>query len=56
MRKVGVPYQPELAMGAVAEGGVTIRNEDVLAAAERTMKSMGVVRQVSAPASAGGAR
>ncbi|HXQ32322.1 MAG TPA: phosphoribosyltransferase family protein [Steroidobacteraceae bacterium] len=31
VRKVGVPSQPELAMGAVAPGGVTIRNEDVLA-------------------------
>jgi predicted phosphoribosyltransferase len=31
VRKVGVPAQPELAMGAVAPGGVTIRNEDVLA-------------------------
>ena len=30
VRKVGVPFQPELAMGAIAEGDVTIRNEDVL--------------------------
>lgn len=30
VRKVGVPTQPELAMGAVAGGGVTVRNEDVL--------------------------
>lgn len=30
VRKVGVPFQPELAMGAVAEGGVVIRNEEVL--------------------------
>lgn len=30
VRKVGVPFQPELAMGAIAEGKVTIRNEDVL--------------------------
>jgi len=36
VRKVGVPYQPELAMGAVAEGGVTLRNEEVLAAARIT--------------------
>ena len=33
VRKVGVPYQPELAMGAVAEGGVVIRNDEVLSAA-----------------------
>lgn len=30
VRKVGVPFQPELAMGAIAEGDVTIRNEDAL--------------------------
>ncbi|MFZ0015240.1 MAG: phosphoribosyltransferase family protein [Acidimicrobiia bacterium] len=30
VRKVGVPYQPELAMGAIAEGGVTTRNEEIL--------------------------
>lgn len=31
VRKVGAPFQRELALGAVARGGVTIRNEDVLA-------------------------
>jgi putative phosphoribosyl transferase len=30
VRKLGVPFQPELAMGAVGEGGVLVRNEDVL--------------------------
>jgi putative phosphoribosyl transferase len=30
VRKLGVPAQPELAMGAVASGGVRILNEDVL--------------------------
>lgn len=30
VRKVGVPQQPELAMGAVAEGEVVIRNESIL--------------------------
>jgi putative phosphoribosyl transferase len=30
VRKVGVPSQPELAMGAVGPGGVTVRNEEVL--------------------------
>ncbi|MGB8649712.1 MAG: phosphoribosyltransferase family protein [Mycobacteriales bacterium] len=30
VRKLGVPYQPELAMGAVGEGGVLVRNEQVL--------------------------
>ena len=32
VRKIGTPYQPELAMGAVVDGGqpVTVRNEDVI--------------------------
>jgi predicted phosphoribosyltransferase len=30
VRKVGVPGQPELAMGAVGEAGVVIRNEEVI--------------------------
>ena len=32
VRKVGVPFQPELAMGAVADGGrsIIVRNEDVI--------------------------
>ena len=35
VRKIGVPFQPELAMGAVADGAhaVTVRNEDVIALA-----------------------
>jgi predicted phosphoribosyltransferase len=32
VRKLGVPSQRELAMGAVADGGALVRNEDVLAA------------------------
>lgn len=32
VRKLGVPWQPELAMGAIATGGVLVRNEEVLAA------------------------
>ena len=32
VRKVGVPFQPELAMGAVVDGGtpLIVRNEDVI--------------------------
>jgi putative phosphoribosyl transferase len=30
VRKLGVPWQPELAMGAVGEGGVVVRSEEVL--------------------------
>lgn len=32
VRKLGVPFQPELAMGAVGEDGVTVLNQEVLAA------------------------
>ncbi|KZM71483.1 phosphoribosyltransferase [Nocardia terpenica] len=30
VRKLGVPWQPELAMGAIGEGGARVRNDDVL--------------------------
>lgn len=32
VRKLGFPMQPELAMGAVGEGGVIVRNEEIVAA------------------------
>ena len=36
VRKVGVPFQPELAMGAVVDGGapIVVRNEDVIRLAD----------------------
>ena len=34
VRKLGVPYQPELAMGAIGEGGVLVLNNDVLSLAQ----------------------
>jgi putative phosphoribosyl transferase len=33
VRKLGAPMQTELAMGAIGEGGILVRNEDVLAVA-----------------------
>lgn len=33
VRKLGVPFQPELAMGAIGEGGVRVANPDVLRSA-----------------------
>jgi predicted phosphoribosyltransferase len=36
VRKPGVPYQPELAMGAIASGGVRVVNDEVIAAARIT--------------------
>jgi putative phosphoribosyl transferase len=32
VRKIAAPWNPELALGAVCEGGVLVRNEDVLTA------------------------
>jgi len=34
VRKLGVPFQPELAMGAIGEDGVRVLNDDVLAMAK----------------------
>lgn len=31
VRKIGLPFQPELAMGAVASGGAVVRNEELIA-------------------------
>lgn len=36
VRKLGVPGQPELAMGAIAEGGVVVRNQALIDAARVT--------------------
>ncbi len=36
VRKLGVPFQPELAMGAIGDGGVRVLDRDVLAAARVT--------------------
>jgi putative phosphoribosyl transferase len=30
VRKLGLPWQPELAMGAIATGGVVVRNDEVI--------------------------
>ena len=47
VRKIGVPFQPELAMGAVADGGtpITVRNEDVIAMARVSEEAFEAVRQ-----------
>ncbi|MFN3656590.1 MAG: phosphoribosyltransferase [Pseudolabrys sp.] len=46
VRKIGVPYQPELAMGAVVDGGdpVTVRNEDVISLAGVSEQDFAAVR------------
>jgi putative phosphoribosyl transferase len=43
VRKLGVPFQPELAMGAVGEGGVRVVNEDVLRMAGVTEREWALV-------------
>ena len=45
VRKLGVPFQPELAMGAIASGGVRVLNDDILAMAGVTPEM--VARAVS---------
>jgi putative phosphoribosyl transferase len=40
VRKVGVPWQPELAMGAVGEDGVTIANDEVVRMAAVTPEEL----------------
>ena len=45
VRKLGVPFRPELAMGAVGEGGVTVFNHRVLARARITADEIAAVEQ-----------
>jgi putative phosphoribosyl transferase len=45
VRKLGVPYQPEYAFGAIAEGGIRVLNRDVIASVGLTQDQ---VERVSA--------
>ncbi|HVB45922.1 MAG TPA: phosphoribosyltransferase family protein [Streptosporangiaceae bacterium] len=45
VRKLGVPFQPELAMGAIGEGGVRVLNEDVIRRAGITDQEIAVVEE-----------
>jgi putative phosphoribosyl transferase len=45
VRKLGVPFQPELAMGAIGEGGVLVENRDVMRAAAVTERDLERVEQ-----------
>ncbi|MEV0970842.1 phosphoribosyltransferase family protein [Microtetraspora glauca] len=40
VRKLGVPFQPELGFGAIGEGGVRVINDDVVRLAELTQAEM----------------
>ncbi len=46
VRKLGVPFQPELAMGAIASGGALYTNTDVVAMAGVTREQFERVRAV----------
>jgi putative phosphoribosyl transferase len=43
VRKIGVPFQPELAMGAIGEGGVRVMNESVIRQAHITAEEWSAV-------------
>jgi len=45
VRKLGLPWQPELAMGAIASGGAVVLNEDVVRLAGRDEKVLALVQQ-----------
>ncbi len=45
VRKLGVPFQPELAMGAIGEGGVLVVNDEVLRLAGVTPGAFAEVEQ-----------
>ena len=50
VRKLGVPFQPELAMGAIGEEGVRVENWDVLQSTALTSSDLDAVEaRVSAP-------
>ncbi|MBL0886939.1 phosphoribosyltransferase family protein [Myceligenerans indicum] len=46
VRKVGVPYQPELAMGAVGEGGVLVLNDAVVRRVDLGAEELAEAEQV----------
>lgn len=45
VRKLGVPYQPELAMGAIGEGGIRVTNEDVIRRGGITAQEIAAVEE-----------
>jgi len=49
VRKLGVPFQPELAMGAIGEGGVRVENEEVLRTCGLDSSDVGMVERRERP-------
>lgn len=56
VRKIGVPLQPELAMGAVVDGGapIIVRNEDVIRSGGIDEIQFKAVAMANLPKSSGG--
>ena len=48
VRKLGVPFQPELAFGAIGEGGVRVINESVVQEADLSEEEMAAVESGAA--------
>ncbi|WP_424536422.1 phosphoribosyltransferase family protein [Sphaerisporangium viridialbum] len=49
VRKLGVPFQPELGFGAIGEGGVRVLNRDIVRMAELTQEEMAEVEERERP-------
>jgi len=47
VRKLGVPWQPELAMGAIAFGGITVMNEEVVQYERLSEKDIEMAREIA---------
>lgn len=45
VRKLGSPYNPELAMGAIGEGGVRVLNHDVIAAVRVSKSELAAIER-----------
>ncbi len=45
VRKLGVPFQPELAMGAIGEGGIRVSNDDVIRRGGITSQEIAAVEE-----------
>jgi putative phosphoribosyl transferase len=45
VRKLGVPYQPELAMGAIGEGGIRVSNDEVIRRGGITAQEIAAVEE-----------
>ena len=45
VRKIGMPDQPEVAMGAIGEGGVVVVNEDLMSAVNITKAQFALIEE-----------